>query len=77
MKNIKKIVFIITLVFSFLFLVQTNVYASTFNISKISTNSEETLNSDTSYSSYKAKLTNSRNTSSIYLWQIHFDIWQN
>jgi exopolysaccharide biosynthesis protein len=62
MRNIKKIFFIITLVFSFLFLGQTNVYASTFNISKISTNSEGTLNSDTSYSSYKAKLTNSSGT---------------
>ena len=62
MRNINKILFIITLVFSFLFLVQTNVYASTFNISKISTNSEGVLNSDTSYSSYKAKLTNSSGT---------------
>ena len=62
MKNIKKILFIITLLFSFIFLVQTNVYAATFNINKTSTNSEGTLNSDTTYNSYKATLTNSSGT---------------
>ena len=45
-----------------LFLIQTNVYASSFSINKISTNSEGTLNLDTNYSSYKAKLTNSSGT---------------
>lgn len=62
MNNIKKILFIITLVFTILFLTQSNVYASSFNISKTSTNSEGTLNLDTSYSSYKAKITNSSGT---------------
>ena len=62
MKNIKKFLFIITLVFTILCLSQFNVYASSFNISKTSTNSEGTLNLDTSYSSYKAKITNSSGT---------------
>lgn len=62
MNSIKKFLYIITLLFCFLFLIQTNVYASSFNINKISTNSEGTLNLDTNYSSYKAKLTNSSGT---------------
>ena len=62
MNSIKKFLYIITLLFCFLFLIQINVYASSFNINKISTNSEGTLNLDTNYSSYKAKLTNSSGT---------------
>ena len=58
----KKIIYILTFVFCILFLGQTNVYASSFNISKTSINGEGTLNLDTSYSSYKAKLTNSSGT---------------